>query len=170
MRVLWVVVTALVVSAEVAWAQDVVMQTRINRVLVEYQDRHSHFTIGLDIFFLGATTKNGFGFPVSMIGVTPFLGLDVRNITNLPSILQVHLAAEAVLKANPNIDDFGLMQQVKQRVNPGSFAYFQWGTELLIIPKVGVGRLYPLTADNSLFFDLGFSFPWLIQIGFIGAF
>lgn len=145
-------------------------EARVNRVLLQYQERTSHFGIGLDIFLIGSITKNGFGFPVSMIALTPFLGIDVRNITNLPLIAQVRSVAESMLKANPNIDDVELLHKVKQRVHPGSFAYFQWGTEVLIIPKIGVGRLYPLSADNNLFFDFGFSFPWIIQLGFIAIF
>lgn len=120
-------------------------------------------------FLVGAMTKNGFGYPKKMFGISPFLGLDWRKF-NLPSVSIVRYKAERLLESNPNLSTQELLEKVKEEMNLRIFRYFQIGTEVLIIPKVGIGWLFSLTNEYNVFLDFGINFPFLINFGIIVSF
>lgn len=57
-------------------------------------------------------------------------------------------------------------------LDPGIFTYINYGTELLIIPKIGTGFMISFSnePDNVVYYHLGVQFPLIIQSGFQFAF
>lgn len=146
-------------------------QEQVDEVIEIYTlDESSHISAGFDMTFLiGAMTKNGFGYPKKMFGVSPFLGIDWRTFS-LPSVRVVRYKAEKLLESNPNLSTQELLEKVKEEIDLRIFRYFQIGTEVLIIPKIGIGWMFSLTDEHNVFFDVGINFPFLINFGIIVSF
>lgn len=146
-------------------------QEQIDEVIEIYTlDESSHISAGFDMtFLLGAMTKNGFGYPKKMFGVSPFLGIDWRKFS-LPSARIVRYKAERLLESNPNLSTQELLEKVKEEMDLRIFRYFQIGTEILIMPKIGIGWMFSLTDEHNVFFDFGINFPFLINLGIIVSF
>lgn len=146
-------------------------QEQVDEVIEIYTfDESSRISVGLDTTFLiGAMTKNGFGYPKRMLGMSPYLGIDWRKF-NLPSASTVRHKAERILESNPNLSTQELLEKVKEEIDLRTFCYFQIGTEVLIIPKVGVGAMVSLTDEYNVFLDFGINFPLLINFGIIVSF
>lgn len=146
-------------------------QEQIDEVIEIYIfDESSHISAGFDMTFLvGVMTKNGFGYPKKTFAVSPFLGIDWRTFS-LPSARDVRYKAERLLESNPNLSTQELLEKVKQEMDLRIFRYFQIGTEVLIIPKVGIGWMFSLTDEHTVFFDVGINFPFLINFGIIVSF
>lgn len=116
----------------------------------------------------GMLNRNGFSYPTSIFSLTTFLGLNYRSFINIPNPRKVKSIANKVLWEHPGIRYRSLLSMVKRIANPGVFIYYQFGTELLVIPKAGVGFLIPLWKNG--FIDLGLSFPLLVNASFFLAF
>lgn len=146
-------------------------QEQVDEVIEIYTvEESSHISAGFDMTFLiGKMTKNGFGYPKKMFGVSPSLGIDWRKF-NLPSTRIVRYKAEKLLESNPNLSTQELLEKVKEEMHLRMFSYFQIGTEVLIIPKVGIGWMLSFTDEYNVFLDFGINFPWLISFGIIVSF
>jgi hypothetical protein len=137
----------------------------------EYRQTHNNIVIGVSSAYgIGSMTRNSFNYPTNSWAVTPFLGVDIRRITNLPSEEEVCRVAEEIFKENPNVSQRVLREWVIREARPSSFKYFQYGTEFLLIPKIGMGSLYPLDDECNFLFDVGVQFPLLLNFGLIISF
>ena len=125
-------------------------------------------TAGLDSILYGTETINGFNFPVKIFGMSgSILGVSWRNYNNLPSEENVLAAAQEILNAEPGLTQEELTARVYQKVLPQYFTFLEYGTELILIPKILFGASMPLnkTIDNKLFLEGGIGFPYLVGIG-----
>lgn len=146
-------------------------QEQVDEVIEIYIfDEISQFSVGIDMTFaLGSMTKNGFGYPKRMFGISPFFGIDSRRF-NLPSITIIRYKAEKILESNPNLSTQELLETIKEEMHLKTFRYFQIGTEALIIPKVGIGWMISFTDEYNAFFDFGINFPLMVNLGIIVSF
>lgn len=144
-----------------------------DEMVFDYQKTESKFVLAFDTTHLiGKMDVNGFNFPTAMFGVTGLLGLDLRYFTNIPDSNTIERITANVLYDHPFITRDALYEEVYQKSHPGVFKYMQYGTELLIIPKIGMGMLIPFSKDiNNLgYIDVGLNFPCLLNVGIIVAF
>lgn len=131
------------------------------------------FTFGLDTGYqLGASTRNGFGYPTSSLGAN-ILGLGVLWRTYfVPSPKQIEQAALEIAAGNPGITLDELIDATAQAKKPQSSFYLELGTRFLILPEIGIGWLFRLS--DIIYFDAGASIditlgPW-VSLGFLFIF
>lgn len=146
---------------------------RVVQLTAEYRLQRIQLAAGVDpTFVVGALFENGFRFPTTLMGLSPFMGFDYRGFFNVPADTKVSKVAAYLAAEHPAWDLDQLREAVRQAVHPGAFQYFEVGTEALVVPKVGVGILWPLSRGprNAIFVDTGVNLPLGLNVGVIVAF
>ena len=144
-----------------------------DNLIEKYNEKDSQLIVALDATCLVSSMEvNGFNFPVKMLGMSPSIGLDYRKFTNIPDEDEILEICKQVLKSKPGISQEELLEAVYKKAHPGNFKYFQAGTELLFVPKIGAGILIPFDRDikNSGYIDLGICFPYIVNFGLLVSF
>lgn len=151
-----------------------VQDCRVEQLAAEYRLQRPHLAAGVatTTFIVGALFQNGFRFPTTLMGLSPFLGLDYRGFFNVPADTRVSEVAAYLAAEHPDWDLDQLRDAVRRAVHPGAFQYFEVGTEAWVVPKVGVGILWPLSHGprNVIFVDTGVNLPLFLNLGVIVAF
>jgi hypothetical protein len=141
--------------------QPVSVQAAIDDLVGLYKERIGSFALGLDLFLAGQMVRNGFGYPLSSLGLSATLGVVWRGYS-IPPAKRVEAVAEEALAANATLSSDDLVEEVKKDLKKSSFFYFQLGTDVLIFPSVGVGLLFPL--GDSGFIDVGALYNPLLML------
>lgn len=131
------------------------------------------FTFGLDTGFqLGVSTRNGFGYPTSSLGVN-ILGVGAMWRTYfVPPPWRIEETALEIAAENPTLALDDLVATTADATRPGSSFYLELGTRWLILPEIGIGWLFRL--GDLIYFDAGASIdiglgPW-VSLGFLFIF
>jgi len=145
--------------------------------ITEYYDHNTQhkviFSPLLDTTTLfGKMTRNSLGYPISSFSLTPLLGFDIKQFTNIPDREVIEQEANIYARLYPNLSYPELNRILARQLHPGIFTYVNYGTELLLIPKIGTGFMIPFSKepDNVAYYHLGVQFPLVIQSGFQFAF
>ena len=130
-------------------------------------------TFGLDTGFqLGVSTRNGFGYPTSSLGVN-ILGFGAMWRTYfIPPPWRIEETALEIATEKPTLALDDLVATTADAILPGSSFYLELGMRWLILPEIGIGWLFRL--GDLIYFDAGASIdialgPW-VSLGFLFIF
>lgn len=130
----------------------------------------THFTFGLGFYsgnpFLGAVTKNGYGYPKNEVGFSNLAGISYTWIIGVPLEEEIEDAINEVKEryGEENIRSYELSNLVRTEINKNTLNYFTIGTIMLIIPfNLEYGWMW-LSGDNVRF-RFGLGLPLLIAFG-----
>ena len=149
------------------------LETLAEGVREAYGQGRWAFTFGLDTGFqLGVSTRNGFGYPTSSLGVN-ILGFGAMwRMYFVPPPWRIEETALEMATDNPNMTLDDLITAIAEAERPRSSFYLELGTRWLILPEIGIGWLFRL--GDAIYFDAGASIdialgPW-VSLGFLFIF
>ena len=127
----------------------------------------THFTFGLGCAgnpFLGAVTKNGFGYPKNEFGFTNWAGFGYTWIFGIPSDEEIRNAIKTIkTEYGEDIKAYELPKLVRQEIRKGVANYFTAGTVYLILPlNFEYGWMW---YSDNVRFRCGLGLPILIAFG-----